>query len=292
MINNRPVVAFTPFGREVTVSVLLPYLRRDHERGLLDEWQLWMNTDLHGQESDIAYAFDLEATYPWIRVMDRPEGCVRLEPKQRNTGYFFRYCTDPDATYVRFDDDIIYVHQDALENLVTKKQMMGTTLGCFPMIINNAVCSWFLQSLEKIPQDIAAGWPAVTSYCMDEVGWKSGEFAENLHNLFLESAEAGPEAVEANWFTHQDFPLAPRQQFSVSTFAVSGSDYCELDPPGVLDYPEEEHWLTVHRPTVVGKDNMLIGNSFVAHYTFFPHRRYIHEHTNILDRYRALAEKL
>jgi hypothetical protein len=269
------------------VSLLHRYLQRDHDRGLLDEWCLYLNTDVRGQEQDIAYAFELEVEHDWITILERPAGCVRIEPKQRNTAFAYRHFTDPDSVYVRFDDDIIYVHGQAIENIVAAKQAMAYTLGCFPMIINNAVCSWYLQQLGKIPREFGV---VQAPFCMDPIGWADGQFAEQLHNLFLDSVEAG--TVEQGWFTHQDFPLAPRQQFSVSCFALSGSDLCQLDPPGVLDHPEEEHWLTVERPLKVGKDNMIIGNAFVAHYTFFPHRDYIHTQTDVLDRYRKLAEQL
>lgn len=290
--DNRPVVAFTPFGRERTVSVLLPYLRREHEQGLLDQWLLYLNTD-DDQVSDLAYAYSLARDYPWIHTLDRPAGMPRMTPKQRNTGYVYRYFTDPAAVYVRFDDDIIWLHEKALHNLVKSKTEMGDPiLASFPIIWNNAIISWYGQQLGIIPREFGE---VQQPFCMDPVGWADGMFGVNIHRQLLNLIEAGtPEKA----FFYQDLPLAPQQQFSVSCFAVEGRDYCALTPPGVLDYPEEEHWHTVHRPAKVGKSNVIVGDALVSHFTFFPQRldrRYpgiADRYDEILAAYRDLSRKI
>lgn len=60
--------------------------------------------------------------------------------------------------------------------------------------------------------------------------------------------------------------------------------------PGVLIPDEEEHWHTVHQPTVTDQPNILIGNAVVGHFTFFPQRAIVLA-SDVLDRYRALAQK-
>jgi hypothetical protein len=120
VIRGKRVVAWTPYGREETVSVLEHYLAREHERGLVDEWWLCLNTDPH-QVSDRDYAGFLAARYPFVRLVDRPDGVPVLHPKQRNTGYFYREMTDRDTVFVRLDDDIVYVHEDAVERRTRRR---------------------------------------------------------------------------------------------------------------------------------------------------------------------------
>ena len=129
MIEGNRVVAWTPFGRAETVSILFAYLWREHERGLVDEWWLCMNTDPGVQQSDVAYAYKLAARHGFIKLVDRPSDVPRLHPKQRNTGYFYRYMTDPQTVFLRFDDDIIYVEESAIERLVRHRleTQVGTT---------------------------------------------------------------------------------------------------------------------------------------------------------------------
>lgn len=288
MIENHRVVTFTPYGREETVSILLEYMKRDHERGIVDEWQLWLNTD-PDQRRDLQYAAELAAQYPWIQLKKRPPGGEFHRHKQMYTGRFYVYTTDPDSIYLRFDDDIVYVHEDAIEQMVTQKIRRPHVLGLFPIIWNNAICSWHLQNRDIIPEEFNGERLVVQSqYCMDPVGWADADFAIGIHNILLDKIEKN---AVPDLFMYQDVPLRPQQQFSVSCFAVAGKDYAALTPPGVLDHYEEEHWLTVHRPEVVGKTNVILSDALVSHYSFFPQRKRLQE-TDILQRYREFSQKL
>lgn len=295
MIDGLPVIAWTPYGRQVTVSLLFEYMKRDHQRGIVDEWWLCLNTDPTGQDDDLRYAYRLAKENPWIKIKDRPSGYPRRNPKQRNTGYFYLYMTDPACTYVRFDDDIVYVHEDAIINLVRAKRNMPESTACFPIMWNNSIISWFAQQAEVIPtpgtvDEDGYRWPKVGGpYCMDSIGWADGKFAVKIHDRLLTTLEAG-ESVEKFYF-YQDFPVQLGQQFSVSVFASLGTTYAGLPTPGLLVPDEEESWHTVHRPREVGQPNMIVGDALVSHYTFFPQRRVVLA-SDTLDRYRTLAEKL
>jgi hypothetical protein len=315
MIKDHKVVAWTPWGRQATASILGRYLRREHERGLVDEWWLCLNTDPE-QVDDLKYAYALAAVYPWVRIVQRGPDQPRRTPKQRNTGYFYTRMTDPDTIYLRLDDDIVYVHEDAVERLVVHRVEHGQGVASFPIMWNNAIISWYAQQAGVIPapgtittfirsevfgqvghhteepQGITAEqyvWPRVGGpYCMDPVGWSDGRFAVALHRLLLERVRAG-KAEEL--FLYQDMPVAPGVQFSVSTFASSGKLYASLDPPGVLVPYEEENWHTVHQPAVLGQPNIIVGDALVSHYTFFPQKPVVAA-TDVLDQYRGLAALL
>jgi len=291
MIDGHRVVAWTPYGREVTVSILLAYMERDHARGIVDEWWLCLNTDPH-QVGDLRFAYDLARRYPWIKIQDRPAGCPRKHPKQRNTGYFYRLMTDPDTVFVRFDDDIVFVHDDAVGNLARHK-LETPQLCSFALIMNNAIVSWYCQAAGVLPREgqVVDGytWPKVGSpYCMDPVGWADGRFAVAVHRWVLDHILAG--TVE-DLYLYQDYPLQPGQQFSVSCFASLGESYAQLDRPGVLVPDEEESWHTTFRPPQLGVPNVLVGNAVVSHYTFFPQQGIVNK-TDILDHYRKLATNL
>lgn len=295
MISGKQVVAWTPYGRQETVSVLVEYVRREWERGLVDEWWLCLNTDPH-QVEDQAYAQYLAQRYPWIRLVDRPADAPVLHPKQRNTGYFYREMTDPETVLVRLDDDIIYVHEDAVDRLVTHRLQAETGVASFPVMWNNSIVSWFAQQAGVIPaagttNDLDKGyvWPKVGGpYCMDPVGWADGRFGVALHHLLLSWIEADAPDMA---FLYQDYQLPIGMQFSVSTFASLGSMYAKLATPGVLVPDEEESWHTVHEPRKLGQPNVIVGNALVSHYTFFPQGAIIRS-TDILERYRAQAKRL
>ncbi len=295
MIESHKVVAWTPYGRQETVSVLGQYMRREHERGLVDEWWLCLNTDAD-QVDDLRYAYALAGAYPWIKLKERPADRPRRTPKQRNTGYFYEYMTDPGSVFLRLDDDIIYVHPDAVERLVRHRLEAAGGVASFPIMWNNSIISWYAQQAGVIPApgtvDTLDGhpytWPAVGGpYCMDPVGWADGRFGVAIHRLALDRIESG-EAEKM--FLYQDMPLPVGMQFSVSTFASLGKLYQGLEQPGVLVPYEEEHWHTVHQPQVLGVPNTIVGDALVSHYTFFPQGAVIRQ-TDVLDRYRALAAR-
>jgi hypothetical protein len=285
MIDGRKTIVWTPYGRRETYSILVKYLQRDVERGLVDEVWAYMNTDPAGQEDDIAYAHELADQYPWFHLKERPQGVFIHGQKQRNTGYAYRYMTDDDTVYIRMDDDLVYVHENAIENLVVKRLEMPHATAIFPVTWNNALVSWFLQQAGVIPKSFGeCGF-----FCMDPTGWANGQFAVDIHRLLLDHIEAG---TVTELYTYQDFPIPPGTQFSVSCFASLGSLYRELPAgPGILVPDEEEHWHTVHQPKVTGSPNILIGNAIVSHFTFFPQRAIVLA-SDVLARYRALAEKL
>lgn len=289
MINGHKVVAWTPYGRRQTYSLLIAYLRRDVERGLIDEVWAYMNTEEAGQEADIAYAHELAAAYPWFHLKERPAGRPRNRIIQCNTGFAYEYMTDPQAVYLRFDDDIVWIEESAVSNLVSQRLSMPEPTAVFSTMWNNAIVSYFAQMQGLIPRE----WGECKMYCMDPVGWANGAFAVRIHELLLDKIDEGrPQDLEL----YQSFPIPPGTQFSVSCFASLGSLYRDLpDGPGVLDPNpvtiEEENWHTVSWPLKTGVSNILVGNALVSHYTFKPQRPHV-ESTGILDRYRALAEKL
>lgn len=283
MIEGRKVIAWTPYGRRETVSILAKYVARDVAAGVVDEYWLFMNTDPN-QHEDRWFAEELASRYPFVKLLPIPEGVEVQRPKQGNTMYFYRYATDPDTVFVRLDDDLVYVHDKAVERLVRSK--IGTpALASFPIIINNSVCSYYLQLMGLIPIE----WGEVrTNSCVDGMGWANAHFAEQIHRYTLDKIRT--DSV-SDLFMHHDIQLPMGHQFSVSCFAAESDIYRELDPPGYVPH-EEETWLTITRSNQLQRKNVIVGNALVSHLSFFPHSRHIREETDILDQYRELAEAL
>lgn len=314
MYRDKRVVAWIPYGRELTVSVLLPYLLRERERGIVDEIWFCMNTDPE-QGKDRDYAQKMAFTHKVIikkcpgpdtpelvlpDVTGMPAGqsgnnytkwAEGYEPiKQRNTGRFPYYMQDRDAIFVRFDDDIVWLHKDAVTTLADR--VIDTdALAVFAFIWNNAISSWLAQKNGRIPTSWGIVGHGISHSsevsAVDPVGWADPIFAEKLHKMVLEAIESN--TADSLLIPH-DLRLGNNQQYSVSCFGISGNEYA--DQLGVLTYGEEEHWLTKHRPDQVNRANIVCGWAQVAHFSFLTQREYLLKHTNILDRYRELSEKV
>jgi len=282
VIRGKKVVVFTPYGRELTASILFKYLRRDHRAGIVDEWQLWQNTD-PDQESDRQYATKLAEENDWIVEVPYPgDEEKRVFPKQLNTGAFYQLCQEPDTVYVRMDDDIVWIHDKAIERLVESRLDNPYPFVVFPLIWNNATCSYFLQQGEQMP----SWWGKVGSpYCMDHVGWADPEFAQAIHNHLLD--QIAKDNVDA-LFMHTSIQLPIGHQFSVSCFAQTGEEYAEW---GGVD-SEEESWHTIKKPWELKRANMIVPNALISHFSFYHQREYLLNNTDILQKYRALADRL
>lgn len=282
MISNHAdykVVVFTPWGRELTASLLYQYILRDHERGIVDEWHLWMNTD-EDQVSDRQYGYDLAKRHDWIKTFERPNEEV-LHPKQMNTGSFYVYTQDPNTIYVRMDDDIVWIESNAIERLVKQRIDNKFPFVVFPLIWNNAVCSYYLQQTEQMP----SWWGKAGNHCMDPVGWANPKFAENIHRHLLEMIDNN---TVDYLFLHHSIQLPVGQQFSVSCFAQFGSEYANVD--GILG-GEEESWHSINKPWELSRPNLIVPNSLISHFSFYHQREYLLR-TNILEQYKKLAENV
>jgi hypothetical protein len=130
-------------------------------------------------------------------------------------------------------------------------------------------------------------WGLVGRHCVDPRGWGDPIFAEMIHRYLLERMDT--DTVEL-LLRDEDVDLGWREQFSVSCFAICGGEYADLG--GVLDYDEEEHWLTQFRTGVIGKGNVVRLSALVSHFSFFPQREYLLTKTDLLERYRAHAERV
>ena len=146
----------------------------------IDELWLYLNTDTD-QVDDVAYAMQLARLHDWVKWCSRPHDVPIFAQKQRNTCYFYRYAAnEPDTIFVRFDDDVIYIHPGTVASMVNH-QLASTATATFPIIINNARVSYLLQKQGKIPDD----WGEITDDCMDGVGWGNGAFATLLHQKLI-----------------------------------------------------------------------------------------------------------
>jgi hypothetical protein len=276
MIEGKRVVVFTPWGRELTASLLYRYLKRDHEAGIVDEWHLWMNTDPE-QLWDRNYGYRLAEENDWIKTYERPEGQV-LHPKQMNTGRFYsHYGDETDTILVRMDDDIVWIEPHAIQRLVEYRIQNKFPFVCFPIIWNNAVCSFYLQQGEWMPRS----WGHVSNYCMDPLGWANPQFAAYAHGYLLDAIEN--DEVD-KIFMHTSMQLPVGHQFSVSCFAQFSEAYKD-GVPG-----EEEAWHTINMPYELQRANVIVPNSLISHFSFYPQRDYLLNSTNVLERYKELAD--
>lgn len=271
------LVTVTPAGRRPYLEILANYLLR--RRDVIAEHQWWLNTRV---PEDIAYIYRLTDRYPdFFRVVSKPVG-----PSNRVGFVIWQYmkeCTESDTVYLRLDDDICYMADDAIVQMRDYRLANPEPFLVLGNIVNNAVCSHFHQRAGLLP----LSWGAVGNECMDERGWRSGAFAARVHRRFLKDLTANQQDA----WRRCAMPINGMARFSINAICWRGEDFRLLPETRDGDV-DEEPFLTAEAPSRLDRPNAVCTDALFGHYAFYTQRRYL-ERTSpeILARYRRLSEQ-
>ncbi|MEX2171185.1 MAG: hypothetical protein WD851_17830 [Pirellulales bacterium] len=269
------VISVTPAGRRRYMEVLVPHLLR--QRHVLQEHHWWLNTDV---AEDIAFVRQTCLDHPdFFRVNVKPFDSARTHGD--NIWKFFKDFAEPETVYVRFDDDIVWMADDAVERLVRFRQEHRSPPLVLGNIVNNAVCSTAHQKAGLI----SAQQGVVRSDCLDENGWKNPLFSRLAHESFLNDLEQG----RAEQWTQVEVPIGHAQRFSINVICWLGEMMASLAELANDDL-DEEPFLTERLPLQLGQSNRICNEALFAHFAFWPQRPYMDWTSgDLLERYRALA---
>ena len=271
MYQGKRVITVTPAGRKRYLEILVPYLLQNQH--IIDRHRFWVNTT---NQSDIQYIESLVSAYPdFFELEYLPEG--QIVDNNYSICHFFRNCCDPNTVYIRFDDDICYIHEDAIANLLSYRLSNLEPFLVYPVIINNCVITHLLQEAGSLSQSMGmAGYS-----CMGK-GWHRGDMAHLVHHEFLSKLIQG----EASDFFLKDRIFDNYERVSINCICWMGQDFADFG--GRVD-PNEEQWLASDKPKEIQRPNALCGNALVAHFAFFPQRPFLEQDTNDLLSYRSIA---
>ena len=270
-------VTVTPAGRRQYLEILANYLLR--RRDVIAEHRWWLNTRV---PADVAYIYRLADRYPdFFKVVAKPVG-----PIDRIGYTIWNYmcdCTESDTVYLRLDDDIVYMTDDAITHMRDARLANPEPFLILGNIVNNAVCSHFHQQAGLLP----TSWGAVGNDCMDPLGWKSGAFARRVHRRFLKDIAAGRET----WWRKAAMPIDGQARFSINAICWRGEDFRGI-PEIDSREADEEPFLTAVLPARLGRPNVVCTPALFGHYAFFTQRKYLEQTSpEILARYRHIAEQ-
>jgi len=261
------VIAVTPAGRERYLRLLAAHVLSQPE---IDEWHLWLNTT---DPQDLAFMRELATLHVKVRLVDPP----LVAPNGAATiGQFFRTTIARDAIYVRLDDDVVWLEPAFFARLLAERLADRESLFLYPLIVNNAVCTWLLHKHDKLRMNVR-----LHPWCMDHAGWQSAEVAETLHRWFLERVRAG--TTDALRFPRVTAALS---RISINCISWFGADLAAIG--GEFPATDEEEFASVELPMRLGLVNRVSGQAICAHFAFYPQREHM-DRTDILEQYRALA---
>jgi len=258
----------TPAGREKYLSVFKKFIYRKMEEGLIDSWQLWMNTI---DKEDIAYLQSMEAENPKVKI-------YRVGDNIEDTGFydtynplktylFFANAHDDDTIYFRFDDDIIWCADDAIEKICQARIENPKALFITRNIVNSTICNSYHQEIGALNEEAGKVKRYTVSdpdYAyLDEFNYSDSKFADHIHNTFKKHYEAG---------TLDKYNLPSRsydnfERFSICCVAWFGKDKIEI---GYIEEPQINNEL----PMLLNRPNYFAGDALMVHMSYHTQRPY------------------
>lgn len=274
MYLNRRIVIVTPAGRQKYMEILLKYVVVLHNIGIVDEYQIWENTQ---NESDKQYLANIAASHKFIRHIKPSTGI----DGNFSIAHFFPNAQDDKTVYVRFDDDIVFVEVWTFIHFLHFRIKHPEYFLCFANVINNAMISHIHQRL-GVYQDL----PHIGYNPMDRNGWRVGDVANAIHERFFEKQTAD----HLNDYRFPQWILNEYDRVSINCISWLGEEFKQFG--GEVDR-DEEPWLTQVKPKLLNKPSCIYGGFVVCHFAFYIQRKRLigaKREQRLLERYMEIAD--
>lgn len=254
------------------LELLAAHLARQKDD--FDEWHLWLNTNV---AEDVQYIKELEAKYSgWVRVIQLAEPVTEINNLMISKFYPID-SVDPDALYLRLDDDIVWLQDDFVRSMFVARSDDKEHFLVYGNIINNAIVSYIQQRFGNIEYGVLTGYQ-----CMDPIGWAEPAFAEQVHRFFLAALDQQADVLLDRW-RFRRWIMHEFERVSINCMSWRGADFAAFGGC-VGDMTDEEQWLSCDKPRELNITNVIYGQALCAHFAFSPQRGHL-DTTNILEQY-------
>lgn len=281
MYRDKKIIIVTPAGRKRYLSILKRYVLSCK---FVDQWQIWQNTTIN---EDIEYFHELAKENEKVVVETRDFQYHYYNERHiincENIFRFFDKCVEKDHVYLRFDDDIVWMHPKAIQNILDFRIDNPQYFLVYGNIINNAICDHLHQRVGVLNLQHYVEMPLGYHY-WDEQGWHNPYLAEKKHRCLFEKIKS----TQTHKYYFNRWILNGYERVSINVICWLGEEFAKFE--GKVGW-SEEHWLAVEKPMSIGMPNCICGNSLFGHFSFFPQRPYL-DTTDILEKYAQLANQV
>jgi hypothetical protein len=181
---------------------------------------------------------------------------------------FFENTHDDDTIYIRFDDDIIWAADDAIEKICKARIDNPDAFLIYPNIVNSTICNSWHQEIGALSEEAGV----VKKYdktdpnyaYLDEFNYSDPKFADHIHNTFRNHYENG--TLDKYYLPSKS--LDEYQRFSICCIAWWGKDKVKL---GYIEEPQ----LSWEIPEALERPNFLCGDALLVHAAYHTQRPYL-----------------
>lgn len=264
-------------GRQNRMEILLKYLEKLHETGVLDEVHLW---DYCRQQSDREWLHN--AQLPNFFKLFQPDRRIQWNSYYRH--YYQMVSANPNdkMILIKCDDDVVAIDIKHFTDFLDFRIDNPSYLLVFPNTINNGMAAHFQQNIHGvIPKSLMDLEHPPGGLCGRL--WESSDYCEKIHNFFLDDPER---------FSYDGFNvIPPATRFSINFFAV-------LPQHVALTFwnagTDDEFYLSVTACVGFNLSKALYNKMYVSHLSFYKQEQCMNQTVipKLLERYKQLAKKV
>lgn len=269
MYRGYKIVANTAAGRRRYMQYLVPLVLACDE---IDRYDIWVNTH---NGADIEFFRKLAEEFPKVNLVWQPDGIV---DGINSINALYRQCVDEDTVYFKLDDDLLWIEPGGLKRMIDFRIDHQEYFLVSPLVINNALSTYLLEACDRIKLD-----SYYNSDAAHPVLWRSGEFAVQLHQWFIDGYLSTGEWDRLHVGAH---PVS-MTRFSINAILWFGRDLKTIDG----DVPgDDEEFLSVLYPARTGRTSCWNGDVVASHFAFYPQRARL-DASGILDEYGCILRR-
>lgn len=318
-LERQRVEVIVVYGRCDRVKILHRYLLRNLRinGGVVDRVHFVV---FAAMQEDLEYLQQLVADHGPVYNIPQVTG--------RRLAKIYSVCEDPDTVYIKIDDDVVFLADEAFPNMV-RERLRGRCGLVSANVVNHAILSAVHQDVGAIrnffmPPDewVAAeenvgskDWRkprwlhsdeglamgVIMKQAQSQCVWAMWECGAWMHESFLSRLADGTDcAYDFGWhdfhahghgnFLGDRFVPLPYTRWSINVIAFKKEDLAEARAADLAEDDEAELSVMVHHR--MGKRACAVGHALAVHFSYSRQDDGIMENTDLLARYDALSLEL
>jgi len=268
------IVCVTPAGRERYISIFKKFIYRKIDEGLIDEWQIWMNTK---NPPDIAFLESMEKENPKVKIyrisgtITTPTYDYYYDTQDFNPIKTYKFLVnthDNNAIYIRFDDDIVWAEENAIERIVQARIDHPDAFVIYPNIINSTICTSWHQEIGALSEEhgiVRRERPDDPDWAyLDAFNYSDSGLIDHIYKTFAKRYNEG--SLSAYYLPSRSFD--DYKHFSICSICWWGKDHISC---GHIEEPQ----MAWELPKLFKRPVWFVGDALLFHASYHTQREYL-----------------
>jgi hypothetical protein len=273
MIDNYKIITMTSVGRRNYIKLLVPYLLRNSH--IIDKHIFWINTD---NSYDISYIHSLVCRYPDFFAIEQSKQICKGKIDINN---IYTHLNDSGVIYIKLNDDICWMDDNAIENLINFRIEHPEYFLIYPMIINSGRTACLHLIMGHLPMTLTGEWSGPYRDYFD-ISKYPAEVSQKIHECFLDTLSKDKvEDLFINKYILYNYEYIP--EHCVCWF---GKDFKHFKS---IAQVAKYNFLSQFEASSRQQLSCICGNSLISHFSFSNHQKYLMEETNLYTIYKNIA---